>query len=75
MKLFDKWQSVTEAYDFFHEEANHLGRAVADFLKDFSETNDSINKAISKIFNGNCDSFSILVKEVESAWNYLLVFN
>ncbi len=74
MQLFDKWQSVTEAYDFFHAEANHLGRAVADFLKDFSETNDSINNAISKIFNGNCDGYSILVKEAESAWDSFLVF-
>ncbi len=74
MQLFEKWQSVTEAYDFFHEEANHLGRAVADFLKDFSETNDSFNNAISKIFNGNCDGYSILVKEAESVEDYPLVF-
>ncbi|WP_237013395.1 hypothetical protein [Helicobacter pylori] len=74
MQLFDKWQSVTEAYDFFHEEANHLGRVVADFLKDFSETNDSFNNAISKIFNGNCDGYSILVKEAQSVEDYPLVF-
>ncbi|WP_187852259.1 hypothetical protein [Helicobacter pylori] len=69
-----KWQSVTEAYEFFYIEAKHLGRAVADFLKDFSETNDSFNNAISKIFNGNCDGYSILVKEAESVEDYPLVF-
>ncbi|MEE9093040.1 hypothetical protein VXM97_00005, partial [Helicobacter pylori] len=65
---------VTEAYESFNDEAKHLGRAVADFLKDFSETNDSFNNAISKIFNGNCDGFSILVKEAESVEDYPLVF-
>ncbi|MGL2908080.1 hypothetical protein ACQKBP_08120 [Helicobacter pylori] len=74
MQLFDKWNDVTEAYEFFHVEAKHLGRAVADFLKDFSETNDSFNSAISKIFNGNCDGYSILVKEAESVEDYPLVF-
>ncbi|WQS34888.1 hypothetical protein KVF10_02915 [Helicobacter pylori] len=74
MQLFDKWQSVTEAYDFFHAEAKYLGRAVADFLKDFSETNNSFNKAISKIFNGNCDGYLILVKEAQSVEDYPLVF-
>ncbi|MEE9094222.1 hypothetical protein VXM97_06280, partial [Helicobacter pylori] len=65
---------VTEAYESFNDEAKHLGRAVADFLKDFSETNDSFNNAISKIFNVNCDGFSILVKEAESVEDYPLVF-
>ncbi|WP_232254656.1 hypothetical protein [Helicobacter pylori] len=74
MQLFDKWQSVTEAYEFFYIEAKHLGRAVADFLKDFSEENDSFNNAISKIFNGNCDGYSILVKEAQSVEDYPLVF-
>ncbi len=74
MQLFEKWQSVTEAYQSFNEESEHLGRAVVDFLKDFSETNDSFNNAISKIFNGNCDGYSILFKEAESVEDYPLVF-
>ncbi len=74
MQLFDKWQSVTEAYNSFHEEAKHLGRAVADFLKDFSETNDSFYKAILKMFKSEIGGFSILVKTAESVEDYPLVF-
>ncbi len=74
MQLFDKWQSVTEAYESFNKEAKHLGRAVVDFLKDFSETNDSFKNAILKEFKGHCDGFSILVKTAESTEDYPLVF-
>ncbi len=74
MQLLEKWQSVTEAYDFFHEEAKYLGRAVADFLKDFSETNDSFKNAILKKFKGHCDGFSILLKEADSVDDFPLVF-
>ncbi len=74
MQLFDKWQSVTEAYNSFHGEAKHLGRAVADFLKDFSETNDSFHNAILKMFKSDSGGFSILVKEAESVEDYPLVF-
>ncbi len=73
MQLFDKWQSVTEAYNSFHGEAKHLGRAVADFLKDFSETNDSFYNAILKMFKSESEGFSILVKEAESDGFSILV--
>ncbi len=74
MQLFDKWQSVTEAYNSFHEEAKHLGIAVVDFLKDFSETNDSFYNAILKMFKSESGGFSILVKEAESVDDFPLVF-
>ncbi len=74
MKLFEKWQSATEAYESFNEEAKHLGIAVVNFLKDFSETNDSFKNAILKKFKGHCDGFSILVKEAESVDDFPLVF-
>ncbi len=74
MQLFDKWQEVTEAYNSFNGEAKHLGRAVADFLKYFSETNDSFYKVILKMFKSDSGDFSILVKEAESVDDYPLVF-
>ncbi len=74
MQLFEKWQSVTEAYNSFNEEAKYLGRAVADFLKDFSETNDSFKNAFLKKFKAHCDGFSILIKEAESVEDFPLVF-
>ncbi len=74
MQLFEKWQSATEAYDSFHEEAKHLGRAVVTFLKHFSETNDTLTNAIVKMFDSESERFSILVKEAESVEDYPLVF-
>ncbi len=74
MQLFDKWQSVTESYESFTEEAKHLGRAVVDSLKDFSETNNSFYNAVLKKFKGHCDGFSILLKEAESVEDFPLVF-
>ncbi len=74
MQLFEKWQSVTEAYNSFHGEAKHLGIAVVDFLKDFSETNDSAYNAILKMFKSESGGFSILAKEAENAWDYPLAF-
>ncbi len=74
MQLFEKWQSVTEAYNSFHEEAKNLGIAVADFLKRFSETNDSFYNAILKMFDSKSDRFSILVKTAESVDDFPLAF-
>ncbi len=37
MQLFEKWQSVTDAYKSFYEEAEHLGLEVLIFLKHFCE--------------------------------------
>ncbi len=34
MQLFEKWQSVTDAYKSFYEEAEHLGRSI-NILKAF----------------------------------------
>ncbi|WP_280635993.1 DUF3519 domain-containing protein [Helicobacter pylori] len=75
MQLFEKWQSATEAYNDFYAEAKHLGRAVVDFLKDFSETNDRFHNAILKVFKSDSGGFSILVKEAESVEDYPLVFS
>ncbi len=74
MQLFEKWQSVTEAYESFYEESEHLGRAVVDFLKEFSEANDSFYNAILKMFKSESEGFSILVKEAESVDDFPLVF-
>ncbi|GAA8324904.1 hypothetical protein HpBT193_08030 [Helicobacter pylori] len=75
MQLFEKWQSATEAYNIFYEEAEHLGLEVVTFLKHFSEANDTLSNAIFKMFNTACDGFSILVKTAESIENYPLVFS
>ncbi|WP_237003025.1 hypothetical protein [Helicobacter pylori] len=74
MQLFDKWQSVTEAYESFREKHNVLAREVSFFLEYLMQTDDSFKNAILKKFKGHCDGFSILVKEVESAWDSFLVF-
>ncbi len=74
MQLFDKWQSVTEAYESFNEEAKHLGRAVVDFLRHFCEANDTLTSAILKMFDSESERFSILVKTAESVEDYPLVF-
>ncbi len=72
MKLFEKWQSVTEAYNSFYEESEHLGLEVVTFLKHFSESNDTLRNAIFKMFDS--ESFSILVKTAESVEDYPLLF-
>ncbi len=74
MQLFEKWQSVTEAYNSFYEESEHLGRAVEYFLKEFSEANDTLKNAILKMFKSDSERFSILVKIVESVEDYPLAF-
>ncbi len=74
MQLFEKWQSITEAYKSFYEEAEHLGLEVVTFLKHFSEANNTLSNAILKMFNTACDRFSILVKTAESVEDYPLVF-
>ncbi len=73
MQLFDKWQEATEAYNSFNGEAKHLGIAVVDFLKDFSEANDTFSNAILKMFDSESERFSILVKTAESTEDYPLV--
>ncbi len=74
MQLFEKWQSVTEAYNSFYEESEHLGRAVVDFLKHFSEANNTLSNAIFKMFDSESERFLILVKTAESTEDYPLVF-
>ncbi len=72
MQLFEKWQSVTDAYKSFYEEAEHFELEVSISLKHFCEANDS--NAIFKMFDSACDGFSILVKTAESIEDYPLVF-
>ncbi|WRB81883.1 hypothetical protein KVC80_05575 [Helicobacter pylori] len=74
MQLFEKWQDATEAYNSFYEESEHLGIAVVDFLKHFSEANDTLYNAILKMFDSESERFSILVKTAESVEDYPLVF-
>ncbi len=74
MQLFEKWQSVTEAYNSFYEESEYLGLEVATFLKHFSEANDTLKNAILKMFDSESERFSILVKTAESVEDYPLVF-
>ncbi len=74
MQLFEKWQSVTEAYKSFYQESEHLGLEVATFLKHFSEANDTLKNAILKMFDSDSERFSILVKTAESVEDYPLVF-
>ncbi len=74
MQLFEKWQSATEAYNTFYEEAEHLGLEVVTFLKHFSEANDTLKNAILKMFDSESEQFSILVKTAESIEDYPLVF-
>ncbi len=74
MQLFEKWQSVTEAYNSFYEESEHLGLKVVTFLKHFSEANDTLKNAIFKMFDSESEQFSILVKTAESVEDYPLVF-
>ncbi|WP_187848821.1 hypothetical protein [Helicobacter pylori] len=73
MKLFDKWQSVTEDYESFSEEVKILAKEVCFFLEYLTQTDDSFKNAILKMFESYCDSFIILVKEVESIDDYFLV--
>ncbi len=74
MQLFEKWQSVTEAYKSFYQESEHLGLEVATFLKHFSEANDIFSNAILKMLDSESERFSILVKTAESVEDYPLVF-
>ncbi len=74
MKLFEKWQSATDAYNSFYEESDHLGLEVATFLKHFSEANDTLKNAIFKMFDSESERFSILVKTAESTEDYPLAF-
>ncbi|WP_154416376.1 hypothetical protein [Helicobacter pylori] len=75
MQLFEKWQSATDAYNTFYEEAEHLGLEVVTFLKHFCEANDTLTNAILKMFDSESERFSILVKTAESIEDYPLVFS
>ncbi len=72
MQLFEKWKIVTEAYNSFYEESEHLGLEVVTFLKHFSEASDTLRNAIFKMFDS--ESCSILVKTAESVEDYPLLF-
>lgn len=74
MQLFEKWQSVTDAYKSFYEEVEHLWLEVSIFLKHFCEANDTLKNAILKMFDSDSDRFLILVKTAESVEDYPLVF-
>ncbi len=74
MKLFEKWQSVTEAYNSFNGEYKILAKEVSFFLEYLTQTNDSFKNALLKKFKGHCDGFSILLKEAESVDDFPLVF-
>ncbi|MCQ2726248.1 hypothetical protein JT126_03755 [Helicobacter pylori] len=74
MQLFEKWQSVKDAYNSFYEESEHLGLEVVTFLKHFCEAHDTLKNAILKMFDSDSDRFSILVKTAESVENYPLAF-
>ncbi len=74
MQLFDKWQSVTEAYKSFNEEYKILAKEVSFFLEYLIQTNDSFKNAIFKMFDSESDGFSILAKEAESVEDFPLVF-
>ncbi|WP_024774196.1 hypothetical protein [Helicobacter pylori] len=43
MQLFEKWQSVTDAYKSFYEEGEHLGLEVSIFLKHFCEAKECLS--------------------------------
>ncbi|GAA7696733.1 hypothetical protein BTM156_12890 [Helicobacter pylori] len=75
MQLFEKWQSATEAYKIFYEEAEYLGLEVVTFLKHFCEANDTLSNAILKMFHSESEQLSILVKTAESVEDYPLVFS
>ncbi len=55
MQLFEKWQSVTDAYKSFYEEVENLGLEISIFLKHFCEANDTLSNAIFKMFDSACD--------------------
>ncbi len=74
MKLFEKWQELTDAYNSFNGEYKILAKEVSFFLEYLVQTNDSFKNAIVKKFKGHCDGFSILVKEAESVDDFPLVF-
>ncbi len=63
MKLFEKWQSATEAYNSFYEEAEHLGLEVVTFLKHFSEANDTLKNAVLKMFDSKKSAKQSEIKE------------
>ncbi|QQW84834.1 hypothetical protein HG568_02305 [Helicobacter pylori] len=74
MGLFEAWEEATEWFSIYKTNAERLGREVSTFLRDFSESDDSIKKAIEKKLGNGCEGFSILVKTAEIHEDYPLVF-
>ncbi len=67
MQLFEKWQSVTDAYKSFYEEAEHLGLEVSIFLKHFCEQDE--NKTMCE-FISECErngTKHLLEKQINKA--------
>ncbi|WP_202146167.1 hypothetical protein [Helicobacter pylori] len=73
MVLFEAWDEAVEWFSIYKTNAERLGSEVSTFLKEFSESDDSIKNAIEKKLNG-CDGFSILVKTAEIVEDYPLAF-
>ncbi len=64
MKLFTKWQSAREAYNSFYQESEHLGVEVATLLKHFNDIDNSLTKAVLKMFVDNAGSFHNLIHDM-----------
>ncbi len=64
MKLFTKWQSAREAYNSFYQESEHLGVEVATLLKHFNDIDNSLTKAVLKMFVDNAGSFHNLIHDL-----------
>ncbi|MGN8378474.1 hypothetical protein ACR9J4_08020, partial [Helicobacter pylori] len=73
MGLFEAWEEATKWFSIYKTNAERLGREVSTFLKDFSESDESIKNAIDKKLGNGCDGFSILVKTAEIIEDYPLV--
>ncbi|KNE08767.1 hypothetical protein [Helicobacter pylori] len=74
MQLFEKWENAKQAYNRFYEEAKYISIEVSIFLKSFNDIDNSLTKAVLKMFDNVSDRFSILVKTAESVDDYPLVF-
>ncbi|QQW61839.1 hypothetical protein [Helicobacter pylori] len=74
MDLFEAWDEAVSWFSIYKTNAERLGGEVSTFLKDFSQSDDSIKNAIDKKIGNGCDGFSILVKTAEIIEDYPLVF-
>ncbi len=66
MKLFEKWQEATEAYNSFNGEYKILAKEVSFFLEYLVQTNDSFKTTQAEIPN----IFSVWDECFSSARNY-----